>query len=402
MDTDSKNRTTIVLGLFNDYALSDVYDSYLKVDDAEFETLTFFLTFTWQWPSLIHLTRSCSTLYNVFVNSGGYTSLQAISIAESGVTAVVGEFYSVTAAFSAQIFSHYEIPFCSSTASSPELSDKHRFKYIFRTTTGSGYGNNIVALLKHWSVRRLALVLGDDRLSKAGGMDVENALRESGISLLTKMKKFLPPFLSPRLRGMELARAMDWNYRRRYPPENFREDVGVYDCVKLLLRGMHQAWDGEIDSNSSNNGASIVSVKLKKLIGLSKSRNGGSLFELAPAPSVHLLGNMDDAHVVGACLGESSVSFTKGQIWSKWRIAQIAMIENNAKTWLVFDFIDAFSLSVTVDEVFHIVEVTSLAVIILRNDLKLQLEFEGPVDPEEFVKAVAKCNRNRWVSHRVR
>ncbi|KAJ3301699.1 hypothetical protein HDU76_005671 [Blyttiomyces sp. JEL0837] len=120
-------------------------------------------------------------------DSGGYSAVTAMKMVEDGVHLVFGEAFSKTTRFSAQVLSHYQVPLCGALQGSLELSNKNLYKYFYRMHFGSGYGKYVVRLLKHWNVRRVAIVAGFDSLSLAQVADVESNLSKQGIKLITKV-----------------------------------------------------------------------------------------------------------------------------------------------------------------------------------------------------------------------
>ncbi|KAJ3320539.1 hypothetical protein HDU76_000273 [Blyttiomyces sp. JEL0837] len=125
-----------------------------------------------------------------YINGGGYAIGAALRAYESGANAVIGELYSKTTRYSAQIFSDLQIPYCGPAQASPELSNKNKYEYFFRMNHGAGYGRYVARLLTAFNVKRVALVTGYDGLSVAGRIDVRGALQEANIQILTDI--YLP------------------------------------------------------------------------------------------------------------------------------------------------------------------------------------------------------------------
>ncbi|KAJ3322009.1 hypothetical protein HDU76_013973 [Blyttiomyces sp. JEL0837] len=123
-----------------------------------------------------------------YTSSGGYALKRAIDVAESGVVAVVGEYFSKTALYSMEAISYYKIPFCGASASSSKLSNRNMYPYSFRLTVGTYIiAKAYTTLLKAWKINRIALVVGFDSFSKEGGKQVEKLFIEAGIKIVTKV-----------------------------------------------------------------------------------------------------------------------------------------------------------------------------------------------------------------------
>ncbi|KAJ3312969.1 hypothetical protein HDU76_002748 [Blyttiomyces sp. JEL0837] len=177
-------------------------------------------------------------------------------------------------------------------------------------THGRGFGNYILQLLRFLKVKRMALIVGDDKLSASGGEDVEIAMNKAGITIVTKillsqsivdegdftlfyhtlqtvdaryiviiaprtvvtdfyynsrsyslispnhvwigsnlampqdniLTDDIPDFDSPPIQNF----ATKWNALRAQNPAKFPSMAttiwytGVYDCVKLMMLGIHQ------------------------------------------------------------------------------------------------------------------------------------------------------------------
>ncbi|KAJ3309223.1 hypothetical protein HDU76_003684 [Blyttiomyces sp. JEL0837] len=127
-----------------------------------------------------------SALYD-YVDSGGFSMIQAMKLVQNNVTAAVGEYFSRTTIFSGEIFSHYQIPLCGTNQASPILSDKTRFPYFFRTQLGKGYGRYLFQLLKWANVKKVAIIMDYDALDVAGAADTVDYLTSQGVQVLTKI-----------------------------------------------------------------------------------------------------------------------------------------------------------------------------------------------------------------------
>ncbi|KAJ3316984.1 hypothetical protein HDU76_001430 [Blyttiomyces sp. JEL0837] len=127
-----------------------------------------------------------SKIYN-FVDSGGYSFMQAIKLAEMGVTAVVGEYYSKTTLFSGQVFSQLQIPLCGIDQASPTLADKNRYDYFFRMTSGTGFGKYVTTFLKYYNIKRVALVSDFSALGVATTANTVARFAQNGIQVITKI-----------------------------------------------------------------------------------------------------------------------------------------------------------------------------------------------------------------------
>ncbi|KAJ3309319.1 hypothetical protein HDU76_003658 [Blyttiomyces sp. JEL0837] len=122
---------------------------------------------SWYWP---------------YVDSGGYAMTAAMNVAQSGVVAVIGEYFSKTAIFTA------EVPICGSSASSSKLSNKQLYPYFFRMTSGTSLlAKGYATLLQAWNVKRVALVVGFDTLGLDTARHVQEYFDQAGIRIITKV-----------------------------------------------------------------------------------------------------------------------------------------------------------------------------------------------------------------------
>ncbi|KAJ3327550.1 hypothetical protein HDU76_011559 [Blyttiomyces sp. JEL0837] len=189
-----KYRTNFTLVLFQPYAVGSFY-SWVSQRDAQVELAVQEIN---QDPAIlpdtyVNLVRANGwdpdtgrMDYNT-MDSGGYAIASAFNVSQSNVNAVVGGYYSKTAIFSVEVYSYYQIPFCGSDLTSPTLSDKNRYPYFFRMGTGDGFGDYIAQLLQYWKVTRVALVVGFDAWSVAGGLDAMTSFKRFGIQIITKI-----------------------------------------------------------------------------------------------------------------------------------------------------------------------------------------------------------------------
>ncbi|KAI9330958.1 periplasmic binding protein-like I [Obelidium mucronatum] len=125
-------------------------------------------------------------------HTGGFaTSEMAIGVGEkfADVVGVAGAEYSAVAKGTAEVFSKYQVPFCSLNSASPTLSDKNNFPYFFRMISSSGMGDYIALLYKDWNVKRMALVYqGDDLMSTGFALDIKKGMKRNGIEVITTIK----------------------------------------------------------------------------------------------------------------------------------------------------------------------------------------------------------------------
>ncbi|KAJ3267515.1 hypothetical protein HDU76_011768, partial [Blyttiomyces sp. JEL0837] len=189
-------KLNLTIAAFSPYAVGDLY-KYTVMTDAEIELV---VNETNADPTILPDFVVNVRRFNAFdpahaldsdlVDSGGYNALQAMNVCSSGgwesivianfeyvmnlignlefdlVIGGVGEHYSKSTVFTAQIFSQFKVPFCGVVQGSPALSNKNKYPYYFRMLPGVK-GTAVAALFKHWKVKRVALVTGYDALSKA-------------------------------------------------------------------------------------------------------------------------------------------------------------------------------------------------------------------------------------------
>ncbi|KAI9349160.1 periplasmic binding protein-like I [Obelidium mucronatum] len=119
--------------------------------------------------------------------SGGSVMMLAKEIAEKhrDVVAVVGELYGEKSIFSAQVYSHFNIPFCGGTQLSQRLLNRDKYPYYFQTKTISGQETAIILLLKSWNVTRIALI-SDTKATDSSDLCYRTmiAARKSGIQVV--------------------------------------------------------------------------------------------------------------------------------------------------------------------------------------------------------------------------
>ncbi|KAJ3329116.1 hypothetical protein HDU76_008581 [Blyttiomyces sp. JEL0837] len=191
---ESKYRTNITVASHLVYAIGDYYANSM-MQDALMEMA---INETNEDPEILPYTFVKMARYNAFdpdqtdsypfIDSGGYAINTAIEIAQSKATAVVGEFFSKTAIYSSEVFSYFQIPICSPTASAYALSNDAVYPFYFRTAiTTMAAAKGFVTLLKHWDIKRVALIIGFDSLSRGTAKIAEKTILEANIKVLTKV-----------------------------------------------------------------------------------------------------------------------------------------------------------------------------------------------------------------------
>ncbi|KAI9331063.1 periplasmic binding protein-like I [Obelidium mucronatum] len=119
---------------------------------------------------------------------GGAAMIVAQEIASQhpDVVAVFGEFFTQTTIFSAQVYSHNQLPFCGCTQASKDLLDKNKYPYYIQTMPITGYGETAALLLQKWNVKRI-VILTNNRFEAAGNLcyDVAAALKKSDIEIIS-------------------------------------------------------------------------------------------------------------------------------------------------------------------------------------------------------------------------
>ncbi|KAI9330939.1 periplasmic binding protein-like I [Obelidium mucronatum] len=84
--------------------------------------------------------------------TGGFASttmIQDIIENHPDVIGVIGFQVSSTARGTGQVLSHYKIPYCTGCSTSPRLSNKNLFPYLWRPLPGLGLGNHIYQVLRN-------------------------------------------------------------------------------------------------------------------------------------------------------------------------------------------------------------------------------------------------------------
>ncbi|KAJ3238842.1 hypothetical protein HDU81_007042 [Chytriomyces hyalinus] len=93
--------------------------------------------------------------------NGGYALVEtALQIAENNpdVMAVFGGVSSEVTKYTAQLFSHFQIPYCGPMQGSPSLSDKNKYPYFIRPAQGLGAEKHFYQILKFWNASRVAII----------------------------------------------------------------------------------------------------------------------------------------------------------------------------------------------------------------------------------------------------
>ncbi|KAJ3319136.1 hypothetical protein HDU76_000632 [Blyttiomyces sp. JEL0837] len=191
---ESKHRTNITIASFLPFAIGDFYPA-ISLEDLIMEMA---INEVNEDPNILPDTSVNLVRYNSwdpdysadwpYVNSGGFAMKNAMDVAQSGVIAAVGEYFSKSTIFSAEVFSVYKIPFCAVAASSAKLSNKHQYPYVIRmlpsvTLIMKGH----LRMLQSWNVKRVALVVGYDILSRDAAKLVEKYFTEGGVTIITRI-----------------------------------------------------------------------------------------------------------------------------------------------------------------------------------------------------------------------
>ncbi|ORY29724.1 periplasmic binding protein-like I [Rhizoclosmatium globosum] len=122
-------------------------------------------------------------------SSAGQAAVVAQEIAEQhpDVAAVFGDFFTGTTLGDGQVFSQKQIPMCGATQHSPRLSNKSNFPYFVSALASSGYGPAIAALLKSWSVERVAILTTSTL--KDTCLAIKSALKQSKIDVAVVVER---------------------------------------------------------------------------------------------------------------------------------------------------------------------------------------------------------------------
>ncbi|KAI8621152.1 periplasmic binding protein-like I [Chytriomyces sp. MP71] len=113
---------------------------------------------------------------------------QDIVFKNTDVIGVFGNQYSSYAKVTGEIFSDYDIPYCTAISGAPTLADKKLYPFLFRLMEGSI--DKIVNLaLQSWNVTRMAIIYEyDDLLSSATAFKIQQAMKSSGIDVVSMVK----------------------------------------------------------------------------------------------------------------------------------------------------------------------------------------------------------------------
>ncbi|KAI8828957.1 periplasmic binding protein-like I [Chytriomyces cf. hyalinus JEL632] len=116
---------------------------------------------------------------------GGYASAvtaQDIVDVHTDVIGVIGGEYSSTTTGIAEVLSFSQIPYCGTSASSSRFSDKTDYAYFWRMVSVS-YANQMLVLLKHWRVTRVAVIVQkDDEFGRSVAGAFKQTMLENSIA----------------------------------------------------------------------------------------------------------------------------------------------------------------------------------------------------------------------------
>ncbi|KAJ3009927.1 UNVERIFIED_CONTAM: hypothetical protein HDU68_002413 [Siphonaria sp. JEL0065] len=130
-----------------------------------------------QWKPNVDITFKGNTIG--FASS---TLIQDIVDNNPDIIGVIGFQVSSTARGTGQVLSLLNIPYCTGCSTSPRLSNKHLFPYVWRPLPGLGLGNHIYQVLRKWNVKRVAIVYQrDDDLGTQYAMDMLRAFAENDV-----------------------------------------------------------------------------------------------------------------------------------------------------------------------------------------------------------------------------
>ncbi|TPX52383.1 hypothetical protein CcCBS67573_g09881 [Chytriomyces confervae] len=120
--------------------------------------------------------------------SGGFAAaVMANEIVEEhpDVIGVIGNQFSTTTIGPAEVLSLAQIPYCSGSAGTPQLSSRANFPYFWRTMTSLGAGEHMATLLKAWNVARVAIVYQtDDNFGSESAKDIRGSMMQNHIKVL--------------------------------------------------------------------------------------------------------------------------------------------------------------------------------------------------------------------------
>ncbi|KAJ3225972.1 hypothetical protein HDU81_007561 [Chytriomyces hyalinus] len=120
--------------------------------------------------------------------SGGFAAaVMANEIVEEhpDVIGVIGNEFSTTTIGPAEVLSLAQIPYCSGSAGTPQLSSRANFPYFWRTMTSLGSGEHMATLLKTWNVERVAIIYQvDDNFGTESAIDILSSMRQNHIKVL--------------------------------------------------------------------------------------------------------------------------------------------------------------------------------------------------------------------------
>ncbi|KAJ3298105.1 hypothetical protein HDU79_000507 [Rhizoclosmatium sp. JEL0117] len=120
-------------------------------------------------------------------NSGGYAvSTMVQDLINNNISAIIDYEYSKTAKSVAQALSssQVQIPYCTANVVSPQLADRYKYSYFWRTIPAVALGNHITRLLTYWNVTRIAMIIqNQDSVGYYVGLKTVETLRTAGITV---------------------------------------------------------------------------------------------------------------------------------------------------------------------------------------------------------------------------
>ncbi|KAJ3404136.1 hypothetical protein HDU80_003237 [Chytriomyces hyalinus] len=123
--------------------------------------------------------------------NGGYALAEtALQIAENNpdVMAVFGGVSSEVTKYTAQLFSHFQIPYCGPMQGSPSLSDKNKYPYFIRPAQGLGAEKHFYQILSFWNVSRVAIITDrSDYLANTFSASTSAYLESKNIKIISRI-----------------------------------------------------------------------------------------------------------------------------------------------------------------------------------------------------------------------